>query len=166
MVESNSCQYVWRILGTTTTFPYLRGYVLDFLVKKNLSKSMLWRLFKKVCFLVPQCWLTQASAFSPKWNIWTRSLIVCSAGRKWPCSLMKNARDHPWGNEIGSLKRKRTIRYIYWGFIPQFCLLACRAIGKEPITRSFCASTKWTNCWKEDKQLFLCPRLLKCVSSE
>lgn len=84
---------------------------------------------------------------------------MCREGTEWPYSLMKTLEISPEGSRF--VEEKRTIRCLYWGFILRFCLLACREQGLEPITRGF---EKWTNCFKEEKQLHLCPKLLKCVS--
>lgn len=47
------------------------------------------------------------------------------------------------------IENKRTMRYIYWGFIQRFCLLACRATGKEPIACGFVHQRSEQIAWRE-----------------
>lgn len=90
-----------------------------------------------------------------RWNIWSRSPLVCRAATTWPCSLMKNTWNQPPGRWDGFSEKKRTIRYIYWGFILRFCLLACRAIGKQPITCSLVHQWSAEIAWRSPSNFVL-----------
>lgn len=103
---------------------------------------------------------------TPKWNVWSRSLILCRAGLQMTMWLHEEHLKSAQRDWDGSIEKKINHQVRVLRTHPTVLFTSLQSNWQRASHMPFCAWTRWTNCLKETRQLCLCPRLLKCVCSE